>query len=308
MFCKSHLNPKPFALYLTPFFYGFSSAYHLNTKSKAMTSQQILKADLLDILFENRNKEYGAYKLRREYPSHLKKAVGIMLLFVSALFMFSMIKPPSVQTNRPGTDTTIVELENIKENIPKKQEQPQQERTVEKAPPTKENPIFKIIDDKLITKPISENVDTSDIATGPVNSPGNGGEGYVAGKEDPKTLITPVVEPTPPVEPEIYDASAVNELPQFPGGDDAWMKYLQRMLRVPDDMEEGERKTVKVKFVVNADGDVTDAVIIQTAGNTFDREVLRVINRMPKWKPGKQRGRPVAVYFTQPVTFTAQSE
>jgi periplasmic protein TonB len=292
-----------FLVLVSFFFYGFSSAYHLNTKSKAMTSQQILKADLLDILFENRNKEYGAYKLRREYPSHLKKAVGIMLLFVSALFLFSMMKPPSVQINPPGTDTTIVELENIKENIPKKQEQPQQERTVEKAPPTRENPIFKIVDDKLITKPISDNVDTSDIAIGPINSPGTGGEGYVAGREDPKPHITPVVEPTPPAEPEIYDPSAVNEMPQFPGGEGAWLSYLQRMLRTPDELEDGERKAVRVKFVVNADGAVTDAEIIQSGGTAFDKEVLRVINRMPKWKPGKQRGKPVAVYFTQPVTF-----
>ena len=65
---------------------------------------------------------------------------------------------------------------------------------------------------------------------------------------------------------------------------------------------------MQVKFVVNNNGEVTDAVIIKSAGNIFDREVLRVIARMPKWKPGKQNGKPVAVYFTQPVTFTASEE
>jgi len=272
-----------------------------------MTSQQILKADLLDLLFENRNKEYGAYVLRRDYPSHLKKAMGLMLLFVLALFFYSMSKSPSENNcTLPINDTTVVNLEDIREKNPEKKVQPQPQRTVEKAPPTRENPIFKVVQDDLITKPINDANDSSDISPGPINSPGTGGEGYISGKEDPKTQVTPHVEPTPPAEPVILDYAEIE--PEFPGGKDAWMNYLQRMLRVPDDMEEGERKTVKVKFVVNADGEVTDAVIIQGAGTAFDREVLQVINRMPKWKPGKQRGRPVAVYFTQPVTFTAQSE
>jgi protein TonB len=89
---------------------------------------------------------------------------------------------------------------------------------------------------------------------------------------------------------------------------EAWTRYLQRMLRVPEDLESGDRKTVRVKFVVNATGEVTDAVITQSAGKEFDKEVLRVIGRMPKWKPGKQRGKPVASYFTQPVTFTVPEE
>lgn len=273
-----------------------------------MTTQQILKADLLDILFENRNKEYGAYILRRDYPSHLKKAVGFMLLFVIVLFLYSMIKPPEqVKDIFPAWDTTVVVLQNIKEDPIDKPVQ-QQPRTVDLAPPTRENPVFKIVPDDIITKPLGETVDTSDIAVGPANSPGNGGQGSVAGTEAPQTNITPHVAPQEPEEPPVYDLSAVSEAPYFPGGDAAWLSYLQRMLRVPDELESGNRKTVRVKFIVNADGMITDAVIVQSAGTAFDREVLRVINRMPKWKPGIQRGKPVPVYFTQPITFVKEEE
>lgn len=271
-----------------------------------MTAQQILKADLLDLLFENRNKEYGAYVLRRDYPSHLKKAMGIMLLLVSALCLYLLSQPKKTiyvqRTIDLIPDPTISKLKDEK----KPDQTTPQERKVEKAPPTqiKSNPV--IVPDDKFKNPMPVLNDTADIAPGPINSPGTGGEGYVSGKEDLKTHITPVVEPTPPAEPAILENAEID--PEFPGGNEAWMNYLQRMLRVPDDMEEGERKTVRVKFVVNADGEVTDAVIIQSAGTSFDKEVMRVINRMPKWKPGKQRGRPVAVYFTQPVTFTAQSE
>jgi protein TonB len=272
-----------------------------------MTAQQILKADLLDLLFENRNKEYGAYVLRRDYPSHLKKAMGIMLLLVSALCLYVWSHPQKIiyvqRTIDLMPDPTISKLKEEK-----KQEKPKlQERKVEKAPPTqiKSNPV--IVPDDKFKNPMPEVNDTADIAPGPINSPGTGGDNsYVSGTADPKPHITPVVEPTPPAEPAILENAEID--PEFPGGKEAWMNYLQRMLRVPDDMEEGERKTVRVKFVVNADGEVTDAVIIQSAGTSFDKEVLRVISRMPKWKPGKQRGRPVAVFFTQPVTFTAQSE
>lgn len=289
--------------------YGFFFTAHLISKPKAMTAQQILKADLLDILFENRNKEYGAYKLRREYPSHLKKAVGLMLLFVLVLFLYSMIKPPERLTDTGGVwDTTVIELQNIKEPPIEKPVQQQQPRTVDQAPPTRENPVFKIVPDELVTKPVGETVDTSDMAIGPTNSPGNGGEGSVAGTEAPKTTITQHVAPPQPEEPPVYDQGAVSEAPYFPGGDAAWFSYLQRMLRVPDELEAGDRKTVRVKFIVNTDGLVTDAIVVQSAGTAFDKEVLRVINRMPKWKPGKQKGKPVAVYFTQPITFVKEEE
>lgn len=298
--------PKPYALNLRPFFYGFSSAHHLISKHTTMTAQQLLKADLLDILFENRNKEYGAYQLRREYPSHIKKALGFMLFLVLILFLYAFTRPA-----KPIMRETLIVLgkehtfEKVKEKKP--EEAKQQQRTVKAQPPSKPDFVPVIVDNPNPDKEVPDRTDTATYVSGPQTSPGAGdGTDFVKGQVDDNSRQTPTPIEPPSPEPAIYETAEVD--PEFPGGNEAWVRFLQRMLRVPDDLEEGERKTVRVKFVVNADGVITDAVVVQSGGSAFDKEVLRVINKMPKWKPGKQRGRPVAVYFTQPVTFAAHSE
>lgn len=274
-----------------------------------MKSEQILTADLLDILFENRNKAYGAYSIRRAYPSHLKKAMGIMLLLVTAVSLYVMSKPKK-PTQRAFTIVLEPDhkLADIKE-IDKPKEQKTQHRTVEAQPPTKvDRPIVVVPDDEIIKHPPIDRTDPEEYVPGSENKPavGEGGELFVQGKPG-ETNITPnPPQIAAPEEPVILEHP--DENPEFPGGMEAWSRYLQRMLRVPDELESGDRKTVRVKFVVNANGEVTDAVIVMSGGKEFDKEVMRVIGRMPKWKPGKQRGKPVASYFTQPVTFTVPEE
>lgn len=274
-----------------------------------MKSEQILSADLLDILFENRNKAYGAYSIRRAYPSHLKKALGIMLLLVIAVSCYVMSKPKKAVTySQLPYDTLEVNLEKV--DIEKPKDPEPQQRTVEAQPPTKvDKPIVIVPDETPIENEPIDRTDTTVYVPGNENraAVGIGGEGFIQANAGSQTVITP--EPpqlSVPDEPVIVEHP--DESPEFPGGMAAWTKYLQRMLRVPDELESGDRKTVRVKFVVNINGEVTDVLISQSAGKEFDKEVLRVIGRMPKWKPGKQRGKPVASYFTQPVTFTAPEE
>ena len=278
---------------------------HLYRKPTAMTSNQILTADLLDILFEHRNKAYGAYAIRRAYPKNLMKAVGCMLLFVIALCVYVM----SQQKKTNGFDQPvqkITEMTLIHETPPAQKEP--ETRDIEVQPPTKvDRPPVIVPDNKIIEHPVVDRTSDSVFVPGSTDSPGTGADGnsFVQGKVSTGANITaePTVEATEPLIREFADIQ-----PEFPGGVDAWRNYLQKLLRVPDELEPGDRRTVQVKFVVNNNGDVTDAVIIKSAGSIFDREVLRVIARMPKWKPGKQNGRAIAVYFTQPVTFTASEE
>jgi periplasmic protein TonB len=96
-----------------------------------------------------------------------------------------------------------------------------------------------------------------------------------------------------------------NVEPQFPGGAAAWAAFLSRHLQAPEPLEAGEKITVLVRFLVNEIGTVTGFEIIKSGGEAFDREVLRVLHRMPKWKPALRNGQPTAVSFTQPVTFIA---
>ncbi|OQX79775.1 MAG: energy transducer TonB [Bacteroidetes bacterium 4484_276] len=107
------------------------------------------------------------------------------------------------------------------------------------------------------------------------------------------------------VEMEIF--TVVESMPSFPGGDAARMKFLQENIKYPQmARESGIQGTVYVTFVVEHDGSVTDVRILRGIGGGCDEEAVRVINSMPKWNAGKQRGKPVRVQFNMPIKFTLQ--
>ena len=122
-----------------------------------------------------------------------------------------------------------------------------------------------------------------------------------------------VVPPAPSDEPQVDVGSQVQsapvyqfveQMPQFPGGDQAMMEYLKKNLRYPIVARENEvQGRVIVRFVVNEDGKVSDVVIMRDIGSGCGQEAVRVVKMMPKWLPGKQNGKPVKTYFTLPVTF-----
>ena len=118
---------------------------------------------------------------------------------------------------------------------------------------------------------------------------------------------------TPPAVVEEEEESAqqiftvVEEMPKFPGGQAALMQYLAKNIKYPTIAQEnGTQGRVIVQFVVNRDGSIVDAKVVRSVDPYLDKEALRVINTMPKWKPGMQRGKPVRVKFTVPVMFRLQ--
>jgi protein TonB len=99
----------------------------------------------------------------------------------------------------------------------------------------------------------------------------------------------------------------VEEMPEFPGGQSALMKYLSENIRYPVIAQEnGIEGRVICSFVVERDGSITDVQVVRGVDPSLDREAVRVIQSMPKWKPGKQRGKPVRVRFTLPIVFRLQ--
>lgn len=99
----------------------------------------------------------------------------------------------------------------------------------------------------------------------------------------------------------------VEEMPEFPGGTEALQKYLAQSVRYPVIAQEnGIQGRVYIQFVINQNGEVTNADILRGVDPSLDREALRVVEAMPKWKPGKQRNRPVRVSYTVPINFVLQ--
>jgi periplasmic protein TonB len=283
-------------------------------KNYAMTTQNILTADVLDIVFENRNKAYGAYALRKYYDKRLMNSMGIMLLIVTAfiLLSFRFGKKPSLHV---VTDKGIVTVIDLKPSPPDEPKKP--EKKIEKA--VKESKLVESVkatskidivpDNKVLPDDIVP--DQSQMENKLVNIVTSDGEKFTgqAVKSDEKNKgnggdIIPDEEPMDPNNP----IDNADEPPTYPGGIEALQNFLRRNLRTPDELESGESASVKIKFVVSADGEMHTFEIIQSAGNAFDNEVMRVLKKMPKWNPGKYKGQPVSVYYVIPVKFEAIEE
>lgn len=117
--------------------------------------------------------------------------------------------------------------------------------------------------------------------------------------------VAPIVEEEEPEEAEIF--MVVEEMPEFPGGMAECLKFLGKNIKYPTIAQEnGVQGRVIVQFVVNQDGSIVDPVVVRSVDPYLDKEALRVIRMMPKWKPGKQRGKAVRVKYTVPVTFKLQ--
>jgi protein TonB len=116
----------------------------------------------------------------------------------------------------------------------------------------------------------------------------------------------PIVVEEPEKEEEIFQV--VEDAPQFPGGMAELMKFLQKNIKYPPVcQEQGIQGRVIVQFVVNTDGSIVDANVVKSVNPHLDKEALRVVGTMPKWEPGKQRGKAVRVRFTLPVNFRIQN-
>lgn len=266
-----------------------------------MTSELITESDLLDILFEKRNKAYGAYTLRKFYNHRLMKSIGIMMVTVLVFSAFTFLPAPG------NTGGFIVE-EQVFGSIPPAAKLPElKPAVVKQVKPTRPS-VQKFLSNMVIVnrKDSSDMLhDLKDVSVGdrtniiPGNSPGVLLVGYAtgtAGTDAPLKIPEPTPDITQPIDnPEI--------MPEFPGGMAALRNFLERNLINPGGLEEGEPVSVKVKFVVGYDGKLKGFELVQDGANHFNNEVMRVLKKMPAWIPGKSKGQNVSVNYTIPVKF-----
>ncbi|MGZ3851889.1 MAG: energy transducer TonB [Flavisolibacter sp.] len=261
-----------------------------------MTSNEILKADVLDILFDNRNKLYGAYVLRKTYNNRLFMALGISLSSILLFFLLArMYRSPHSIIDPVSKDEIVVDhvippdIKKADPVIPKRLTPPQVR--------TEKLSTINIKNDKLVntTIPDQNSLSISEISNFK-------SDGVIAG--DIAVLKTPEVPVQIKDDPRpVPNTNVVQKEPEFPGGEQAWLNFLQKNLVAPGELEPGEKKMVAIKFQVSPEGTVTNFEVVQSAGRSFDNEVIRVLRKMPRWKPAIQNGQPVARAFTQPVTF-----
>lgn len=280
-----------------------------------MKPEMILQSDMLDILFEGRNKEYGAYNLRRVYNSHLFKALGSMTMMVLLFVAFQFLQPgdkkdaAALFNVQDSVYITTVELPKDKQPEPEmpKPAGAQKVNTIKEVTPA-------IVPDDRVKEPLPTVQEVLDdkVAIGASTQPGDeasnglapkGTEGAVNGTGNGEHNA---VEPAPEKEEVVLVAE---KMPQYPGGVDALRRFLARNLQMPDGaVPEGQRIKIPTRFVVNKNGELTDVVFATEADEALKKEILRVMRKMPRWIPGSQNGRTVAVYFTIPIIFENSGE
>lgn len=274
-----------------------------------MDKNKILQADLLDIVFDQRNKVYGAYMLRRTYHQRLKRSAIAALSFVSAVLLIPILSafhPEPVAAKKPYV---LIPVETILD-VPKP-ENPEvkiQEQQKDPDMPVIKNTLPEIVHTQDNVDPPPTQEELAEAASGLVNQEGEGKEptGTVElNTEGSGTSLVAVEGPTSIPEETTYSTeSGLDILPSFPGGDEAMMEYLQSNIKYPNQArEDGKEGKVVVSFVVDKDGSLTLVKLINGNGYGMDEEAMRVIKKMPKWKPGTMNGHPVKVEFYLPLVF-----
>lgn len=277
-----------------------------------MDVNKILTADILDIVFEGRNKEYGAYQLRRTYNKRITYAI-VGTVVVCLLFLGGSLIANSSDKKETQILVQDMELQDVKQDE-KKPEPPPPPPPPKQEPPKVEITKFtppKIVKDEEV-KPeeeIKEVEKLEDTKIGTINQEGIKDEGIVAPPVEVKG--TGVVEA--PKQEEDYDkVFTVVQIPaEFPGGLPAWTKYLERNLNRDLPVENGAppgKYTVIVSFIVDKNGGISEVKAENDPGFGTKDEAVRVIKRGPNWKPAVQNGRQVIYRHKQSITFMVSEE
>jgi len=271
-----------------------------------MEANKILSADLLDILFEGRNKEYGAYELRKTYNKRLTTSLLIMVGTALLIFIISFVAK-SVNLNNESNKPVIkdVTLSEIKEPEPPppppppKLPPPPPIATIQFTPP-------KIVKDEEVVKPPEENKELEEKKVDVVTVEGIKDEGIVAPPAEDKG--TQIVEAPAVKEDEDKVFTKVEIEAAFPGGEAGWTRYVRREIEnhIDELSDAGESGTCRVKFIVSKDGAVSSVEALTMKGTKLAEIATNAIRKGPKWTPAQQNGRYVNAFREQPVTFTLQ--
>jgi len=276
-----------------------------------MEVNKILNADILDIIFEGRNKEYGAYELRKTYNKRILFSIGGMASFVLLLFIGYFVAN-TLEANSDAKQVVAqeVQLEQIQEE--KNEPPPPPPPPKPPDPPKVEMSKFtppKIVKDEEVKEdekpPEVEKLEETKIGT--INQEGVKDIGIVAPPVE--DAGKGVVEAPKKVE-EDWDKTftKVEIESDYPGGQAAWQRYLLKTLRYPQEAQDNEiQGTVVVQFIVDKAGTVSSVEAL-SGPNELREEAVRVIKKSGTWTPAVQNGRQVKSYKKQPIVFRLETE
>ena len=270
-----------------------------------------------DIVFEGKNKEFGAYVMRAGSVQRHTKAVVYVLIALAILSVFLVLSITGV-FSRPeeeqivtSTEQEIATFEAQEEEIEEEIEEQVKFEEPEEIIAPEEVAIEQRITDLLIVEDENFEAEKEGKEQDKMmeNEAQAGSVDITEGTNDLNkvTIVDQVIAEEKPVEDEPVSIAMVEQKPQFPGGEAAMYKWLGDNIVYPAAAsEEGVQGRVVVEFVVGKDGSITNVRVVRPRHPALDKEAVRVIKSMPKWVPGRNNGQPVKVTFTLPVTFKLQ--
>jgi periplasmic protein TonB len=255
----------------------------------------ILKNKWLEIVFEGRNKAYGAYELRKS-----NRKTSLRALVIGSVFFSLLISAPLIASLLPNS-SDLDENRDIKitaVKLPPKKEEVKENLPPPPPPPPK-------VDQVKFVKPVvakADEVVEEIVVIKDIKDKKLGSETI---KGDPEAELT--VEPvgTGPAEviaedTSVHSLAGIEVKPDFPGGMAKFYDYVGKNYQAPE--EEGLKGKVYVTFVVEKDGSLTDIKVIRDIGYGTGKEAIRVLNKCPRWNPGEQNGKKVRVLYSLPIT------
>ena len=271
----------------------------------------------VDMVFAGKNKEYGAYQLRKGTSGRNIKALLILVIaaaLVGGFLAWKVIEQKQAEEQQAYMEA--MELARLQKQA--KQEEKKKETVKPKIEPKKEIPVARetqkftapvIKKDELVKEENQvKQMDKLDekVAVGAEDKEGVKDRTVEAVRNDIAVAVPPPPPaPKPEVSTKVFDV--VEEMPSFPGGQGALMSYLASNIKYPVVAQEnGVQGRVIVSFVVERDGSISDVKVARSVDPSLDREAQRVVKSMPKWKPGKQNGSAVRVKYTVPVVVRLQ--
>ncbi|PWA06411.1 energy transducer TonB [Flavobacterium psychrotolerans] len=252
----------------------------------------ILKDQWIEIVFEGRNKIYGAYELRKSSSKTTIKA----LIIGSVLFGFAIAAPLLINMLPKASDDTTLDTKIVTVKLPPK-EQPKENLPPPPPPPPK-------VDQVKFVKPVvakADEVTEEPPKIAEIKDKKIGAE-TIKGDPDAELTVEPVGNgPKDVVEEDnaIYNTAGIEVKPDFPGGIEKFYKFVAKNYQTPE--EEGLKGKVFVSFVVEKDGSLTDIKVIRDIGYGTGKEAIRVLKSCPKWTPGEQNGKKVRVLYSLPI-------
>jgi protein TonB len=257
-----------------------------------MVKEKINAPAFDDIVFEERNKEYGAYRLRKRYNRNVSISllIGILILATAIITPYLNAKASENKAKRAERQ---VQIKMEKLDQPNEQAPP--------PPPPPPPPTDVVQQQKYVPPQVVDSIKPEDVK-----------QLMTADQAQTEVTNKEVVEVVQQAKEEVQEAEVeevpfvvVEEMPMYPGGDTELLKYIAEHTQYPEVAKENNiQGRVIVRFCVTAKGGVSQVSVLKGVDPELDKEAMRVVTTLPAFKPGKQGGKPVPVWYMVPITFT----